>query len=357
MTETKYRNRRAAELETSGLRLTMLVEGGHVAQILHKQSGVNPLWTPPWPSIDPSDYQEARHPEYGANIESRLLAGIMGHSLCMDIFGAPSTEEAAAGLDVHGEVSAAPYGVQPDGDGLVARTVLPEAGLKFERWIRIAPNDVVIHFTETVENLRETDRPIGWTQHVTLGPPFLERGLTQFRAPGARSKVYETDFAGDKSLQVTGAEFDWPRAPLKDGGTQDLRVLTDAAASGAFTTTLMDPGRERAFFAAFSPSSKVLFGYAWRQSDFPWLGIWEENRSRAHPPWNGETLALGMEFGASPMAETRRQMVERGSLFGASGYRWIPARTKVTVNYCAFITQTDVIPESVSWDGGDEVRL
>ena len=43
--------------------------------------------------------------------------------------------------------------------------------------------------------------------------------------------------------------------------------------------------------------------------------------------WNGETLAMGMEFGASPMPETRREMVERGGLFGAPGFRWIPART------------------------------
>ena len=99
--------------------------------------------------------------------------------------------------------------------------------------------------------------------------------------------------------------------PLKDGSTEDLSVFTDAPVSGGFTTTLMDQNREQAFFAAYSPSSRLLFGYAWNSSDFPWLGRWEENYSRTQPPWNGKTLALGMEFGVSPMPETRRQMVER----------------------------------------------
>jgi hypothetical protein len=44
-----------------------------------------------------------------------------------------------------------------------------------------------------------------------------------------------------------------------------------------------------------------------------------------------------MEFGASPVAETRRQMIERGSLFGVPAFRWIPARTRVEVRYCATI--------------------
>ena len=38
-----------------------------------------------------------------------------------------------------------------------------------------------------------------------------------------------------------------------------------------------------------------------------------------------------MEFGVSPMPETRRAMIERGTLFGVPTYRWIPARTTLHV--------------------------
>ncbi len=355
MKVTRYRNRRAVQFESDQVRVTVLAEGGHVAEMLHKATGINPLWTPPWPSIEPSEYEPAKHPEYGRTAESRLLAGIMGHNICLDIFGGPSREEAAAGLDVHGEAATAPYEFEELDGGLVMRTELPEAGLRFERTIRLAGNGWVAQFSETVENLRATDRPVGWTQHVTLGPPFLENGVTQFRAPGTRSKVYEEEFAGEKGLQKAGAEFVWPQAPLKDGRSDDLQVFTAAPVSGGFTATLMDPARAQAFFVAWSPKSKVLIGYVWGQKDYPWLGRWEENRSREAPPWNGRTVALGMEFGVSPMPETRRQMLERGSLFGVPGYRWIPARSKVRVEYCAFVATAASIPEEVRWDGAGEV--
>ena len=46
---------------------------------------------------------------YGGGSDARLLAGIMGHNLCLDIFGPPSDEEALAGLTAHGEGSVAAY--------------------------------------------------------------------------------------------------------------------------------------------------------------------------------------------------------------------------------------------------------
>jgi hypothetical protein len=99
----------------------------------------------------------------------------------------------------------------------------------------------------------------------------------------------------------------------------------------------MDPSVETASFRAWSPASGVSFGYEWKRADFPWLGIWEENHSRTNPPWNGVTLTRGMEFGASPFPETRRKMIERGTLFGVPVYRWISARQCVRVDYRAFI--------------------
>jgi len=44
----EYRGRRAAAVENDDLRLTVLEDGDHIAEMLDKRSGVNPLWTPPW---------------------------------------------------------------------------------------------------------------------------------------------------------------------------------------------------------------------------------------------------------------------------------------------------------------------
>jgi hypothetical protein len=40
----EYRGRRAAIVENDDLRVTMLEEGGHIAEIFNKRSRINPLW-------------------------------------------------------------------------------------------------------------------------------------------------------------------------------------------------------------------------------------------------------------------------------------------------------------------------
>jgi hypothetical protein len=269
----------------------------------------------------------------------------MGHNLCLDIFGGPSPEEAAAGMPVHGEASVARFDIDASETALSMRTVLPIAQLRVERRIEVVARTV--HVRETVENISGADRPIGWTQHVTLGPPFLEKGRTQFRASATRSKVFEATVGADDYLEKS-AEFDWPLAPRQGGGHVDLRVCGDAPKSSAYTAHLMDPARETSFFVAFCPSARLAFGYVWRRADFPWMGIWEENQSRPATPWNARTITRGFEFGVSPMPETRRQMIERGRLFGAPTYRWIPARQRVAVEYRGVLFPADAVPETIS---------
>jgi hypothetical protein len=341
----QYRGRRAEVVEDDDVRVNVLVEGGHIAEIFDKRSGVNPLWTPPWRSIEPSTFTPAHRAEYGTDVEARLLAGLMGHNLCVDIFGGPSSEEAAAGLTPHGEASIAQYEIDVTGRTLTMAADLPLAALRVERKIELLGR--ALRILERIDNLTGCDRPIGWTQHVTLGPPFLEKGLTEFRTSATRSKVFERAF-GTADYLAPGAVFDWPLAPRAGGGVADLRQFTSAAASNAYTAHLMDPSIDDAFFVAFSPRLRLVFGYVWARRDFPWLGIWEENHSRSHAPWNGATLTRGMEFGVSPMPEPRREMIDRGRLFDVPTYRWIPAKSRVEVEYWAILRDAAAVPEILS---------
>jgi hypothetical protein len=340
-----YRGRRAATIENESTRVTVLAEGGHIAEVFDKQTGINPLWTPPWPSIEPSAYDPAIHSRaYGAGADARLLAGIMGHNVCLDIFGGPSAEEAVAGLTVHGHAPVAPYEISSSDEGLQLRALLPLAQIRFERVITLHGRAIGIH--ERVDSLCSFDRPIGWTQHVTLGPPFLERGCTQFRASATRSCVFGSDFGAADYLQP-GAIFEWPEAPRADGDVVDLRLFTKEPRSSAYTAHLMDASARTAFFVAYSPRSNLAFGYVWRPSEFPWMGIWEENSSRTAPPWSGKTLTRGMEFGVSPFPETRRAMIDRGRLFDTPTYRWLPANGRVEATYWIVLQSAASIPESI----------
>jgi len=224
----------------------------------------------------------------------------------------------------------------------------------FERRLELVGRAVQVE--ERVESQCDVDRPIGWTQHVTLGPPFLEKGLTEFRAPARRSRTYEGQF-GVADYLVPAANFDWPAAPRAGGGTADMRRFTDAAVSSAYTAHLITADADPAFFVAFSPRAELAFGYAWHAADFPWLGIWEENCSRTAAPWNGRTVARGMEFGVSPFPESRRAMVDRARLFDVPTFRWLPARRRLTARYAIVMESADRVPESLGWPAREGVRV
>ncbi|MFL6417666.1 MAG: hypothetical protein ACJ74Y_18595 [Bryobacteraceae bacterium] len=331
---TVFRNLPAMQIENDHVRVTVSVQGGHIAEILDKKTGLNPLWSPPWPSIDVTDYSPEKYPEYGGDSESKLLAGIMGHNLCLDLFGPPSPEEARSGFAVHGEAASVNFQIAIEGQQLIARGTLPASQLDFERRIRLDRNRIYI--SETVENLSILDRPVAWTEHVTLGPPFVERGITQIRTTATRSCTLSG-----------GVEFDWPLLPEPGGNKRDLRVFNSAPSSGGYTAHLSNPASPHAWFFAYSPHSNIAIGYVWRTADFPWLGIWEENKSRAGKPWNSRTTTLGMEFGVSPFPESRREMIDRSRFFGVPCYRWIPAKSRVLIEYHCAIGHASAVPESL----------
>jgi hypothetical protein len=343
----KFQNREALQLETKALRVTVLREGGHIAEILHKKSGINPLWIPPWSSIEPSHYDVSLHPQYGLNVESKLLSGIMGHSLCLDIFGPPSNEELSQGISVHGEASVAPYAGDVQDRQLSLSSVLPYSMLRITRTVRIDDDELHVRIRESVDNLSAVDRPIGWTQHVTLGPPFLEAGATQLALRPERSRAFESE-GFDSGGLVRGADFDWPYAPRLGGDVADLRVFAVDARSSSFTAHLMDRSSNKASFTAYSPVAHVFFGYEWDRRDFPWLGMWEENKSRQNQPWNGETVACGMEFGVSPFPEGREKMVQRETLFGTPAFRRLKGLERVSVAYSAFVGQAQGFPSEAN---------
>ena len=346
MTNAIFKGRRAAHLENDFLRVTVLEEGGHIAEVFDKRAGISPLWVPHWKSIEPSTFSPDKHSNFGTGADAKLLAGIMGHNLCLDLFGVPSSEEAAAGLTVHGEASVDHYKITQSSGQLLQRLTLPLAQLKFERSVQL--HGQYVRVREVVENLSATDRPLAWTQHVTLSPPFLDPATTQFRASMTRSVVSQTD-TGFNAYLTLGKEFSWPIAPRRDGGGADLRQMHKTAPASGYTAHLADAQRDDAYFVAFSPQFQLAFGYVWKRADFPWLGIWEENRSRQASPWDGKTVTRGMEFGVSPFPETRREMVDRSRLLDAPAYRWIAARARLEAEYWISSQITDAIPESLTW--------
>jgi len=346
MSETLFHHRRAYQLKNDHLRVTVLVEGGHIAEVFDKRAGISPLWIPHWQSIEPSTFDPANPAPFGPAPDGPLLAGIMGHNLCLDIFGGPSPDEASTGLTSHGEASLLPYQITESKNTLTLRLRLPLAQLDLTRTLTLTGDVVRIH--EAVENLAGTDRPIGYTQHVTLSPPFLNPATTEFRASMTRGIVTESD-PGQAIYLQPGAEFHWPNAPKPDGSLHSLEHMRPIAPASGYTAHIADPTQPHAWFLAWEPKYKLAFGYIWKSSEFPWMGIWEENCSRPGSPWDSKTVTRGMEFGVSPFPESRRAMVERVRLLDTPTFRWMPANGRLDAEYCIVSRIADTIPEKLDW--------
>jgi hypothetical protein len=103
-----WQGRNAFQLGNDLVRLITLTGGGHIAEFRFAEDtgfpSLNPLWVPPWPTIEPYTYREKIHAsQYGSITEGKLLSGIVGHNICLDYFGSPSPQEAKGGLSQHGE--------------------------------------------------------------------------------------------------------------------------------------------------------------------------------------------------------------------------------------------------------------
>ena len=111
------------------------------------------------------------------------------------------------------------------------------------------------------------------------------------------------------------------------------RRFVGSSSYSDFTANLMNPKQEQAWFSALNPRLGLMVAYVWRRADFPWLGIWEENRDRKTPPWHGKSLTRGMEFSNSPFPVGLRKAVDRGRFQGQPTYRWLAAQGKIAYDY------------------------
>jgi hypothetical protein len=250
------------------------------------------------------------------------------------------------GMGTHGEAPVSRWrllgkSVTSRGVRMTVGCELPASGMRMRRTIASGAGSCVIRVVETVENLLRRDVPYTICEHVTYGPPFLEKGVTTFDMPATRGHTYPGKF-GSPQRMVSDSKFAWPDGPRKGGGTVNLRMIEKRyRRSSDFTAQLMDTSRDDAWFAAVNPRLGVLSAYWWKRADFPWVGNWEENCGRKQPPWGGRSLTRGMEFANSPFPLGLREQVRMGRFHGLPTFGWLPARGKVTMEFAIISLPVD----------------
>lgn len=343
---TRFHGRQTWQIENPQLRVSVTQVGGHIAEVVLKgNNSLNPLWVQSRPTMEPTEYIRDKHEKfYGGGPAARLLSGLIGHNLCFPYWGDPSSSEYDSGMTFHGETGIVRWrrvAERQEGSNrrLTIVADLPESRTRFTRTISLTAGEPVAYFENRAENLSALDRPVGWCEHVTVGPPFLKKGVTLFDASLTRGRKL-----GDNS----GTGFQWPTGEAETA--IDLRTVRDVERSGFVNNFLVDRNEEFGYFTAVNPEQRLLLGYLFRRDEFPWLNVWEANQ-----PATGDQPAMltrGLEFSNTPTHGSLKAMVAVPKLWDVAAYEWLNARASLVKKFCAFSTE---VPEG--FKGVQEIRI
>ncbi len=321
---TVFENRPALVLANDKVSLTILPEGGAMAEIVlaGDKDKINPLWNP---------YSIAR--QAGLQPPTTLYRG---HFVCIDGFGPVSAEERAAGLPMHGEAYTLPWQLlsqQKSGNTLSAAysVALPIAQETFTRTFHVVDGEHIVWVDSSVTSLLGFDRPVFWGEHATISAPFLEPGKVAVDMPASKAKTraYPQPIA-TRQLQ-SYVDFTWPNAPGTDGQPFDVRSAPVKLNTTDHTTTLLDPSRRLAFVTALHPEKHLLIGWVFRREEFPWVQTW-----LSYPGPN--RMTRGLEFSTQPFDLTRADVLKNGPLFDSPTLRILPAKSTLTSSFLMFYT-------------------
>ena len=317
-----FHGRRAAAIENETLRVTVLEEGGHIAEVFHKQSGVSPLWVPQWTPIEPSAFDPSTHHEFGSGADGKLLAGIMGHNLCLDIFGGPSEGKPrpASPLMARRRWRAMKLRRIAATADLTMRADLPLAGLRVARQIalageRCASASASKTFRPRIERLdgpstSRSPRPSSAREDaVSVERDAVEgvRGSVRVRGlPGARGRVRLA--VGAARRRHDGQSHDVHRRAL----VERVHRTSDGPVGRGCVLRRVHAGVSARVRLCVDAGGFSVDGHLGRKPQPPTAALERPRGDR------------GMEFGVSPFPESRRQMIDRGRLFDVPTYRWIP---------------------------------
>ncbi len=224
---------------------------------------------------------------------------------------------------------------------------LPITQELFTRTVRMVDGENVMYVRSELKSLLGFDRPAFWAEHATIGPPFLEPGVTvvDMSALHAMTRPYDDDNGGLPHRMPSGKDFNWPEAPGLNTPMVNLRNTPVEPGSLDHSTCLMNAARDWVFVTMLNPRKRLLLGYLFNPREYPWTQNWEFyplNKQSAH----------GLEFSTQPFDVPRHEVVQLNSMFGAPVYRWLPALTTIESRFLMFYTHT---PEGMH--AIDDVRL
>jgi hypothetical protein len=306
--EESVNGRKSIVLESERARLVVDLAGGAISEFRLKDNEINPL-------------------NWGTPQSGDTSARARGHFLCLDRWGPPSEAEGARGMPYHGEAANVQWTVDNAGTkgrfAIEARLSarLPKAGLSVRRTIQLSTSEAVMSVKEEVTNENALGRIFNMVQHPTIAPPFLDEN-TIVDCNGVKGFAQ-----GGKLPTPEQPSAEWPNALKKSGQQIDLRYLTNDPEPNVVSFAIE---QKHGWVTAVNPRKRLLIGYLWQTTDYPWVSLWRDVR-------DGKPGARGLEFGTTGLHQPYPILVKKGQIWERPLFEYIDAGETISKTYVAFL--------------------
>jgi len=315
------------ELKNDSVTLKVSLWGGAIVGFAYNDNPLNPLT---W-KIAQKDMPD----------NNQKGAPFQGHFLCMGRWGSPTNGEKELGIPHNGEPANNWWKLDSTQSELSLKmsTIANLEQYVLNRTLLLSKTDPCFLVTETFKNNQNCGRFTAIVQHATLSTPFLdEQTIISSNATYGFNQALALN-------SMSAYEYRW-----STGYSDSLKTPLDLTASdhktGFVSTHVIDD--EFGWATAASPAKKLLIGYLWKTSDYPWLHIW-------HGIKDGKSWAKGIEFGTTGIGDTYTPEKRAAVVFhGRTNNQFMDAQSSIENKYVCFLAHipTDFVKtESVMYSG------
>jgi galactose mutarotase-like enzyme len=284
---------RSLVLESDALRVVILPDkGAEIHDVVDRRSGIGFLFKAPWGLRPPGA------PPLAGSGDDPFMWNYAGG--WQELF--PSVNESCtyrgATIPFHGEVASLPWEheVLDPGDrgGEAAVRLWTRSRLtpfRVERVVRLSAGGAELVIEGAVTNESSKPAHFVWGHHCVVGPPFLEAGC-RLEIPASTIVTSPELWEPETARLAPGRRARWPLAPLRSGGTADLRDVPGpeiASHDDLYVTDLEDGWLE-----VSNPRLGLTFRLEWDAAVFGWVVLWQPYGGAVAPPLGG-SYALGVE--------------------------------------------------------------
>lgn len=289
--------------------------GAHLASFRLLNDEIEPMWQPSWETADPTKVKD-NDPRWGGLPAGPLLTNIAGSNLCCDRFGSPWPGE---NKPVHGEVCLVRFQGTLENDTLIMKGHLPIAELSVIRSFRLDKDG--LELTTTIKHTGEKDRFIEWAEHTSLSGPLLDDAEVKADI----SRAFFSPVRDEKErfpIQPTGTNI-----PISDA-LAFPRAGTPPC--GDVIGSMIEKGTSPGKWSISNKNLKRQFTCTFKRTDWPWLALWTQNKSRTAIPWLGRERVRGMELSTKPFPESKPPQERSETYEGQPTTCLIPKGTGLT---------------------------